>query len=54
MVIFLGFEFDRVEDVDDGAQHASYAHIAIHSAIMLILEAIKWWTHLKGLTFAIY
>ena len=53
MVIFLGFDFDEMEDVDDGAKNASYAHIAIHSAIMLVLEGIKWWTHFKGWRFII-
>ena len=48
MVIFLGFDFDVMEAVDDGAKNASYAHIAIHSAIMLVFEGIKWWTHFKG------
>ena len=52
-MIFLGFDFDRMESVDDGAKHASYAHIAIHSAIMLVLEGIKWWTHFKGWRFII-
>ena len=54
VVIFLGFEFDRVEKVDDGARHASYAHIAIHSTLMLILEGIKLWKQFKGLMVIAY
>ena len=46
--MFFGYDLNRVEDIPDGARHASYAHIAIHLTVIAVLEVVKWWIHFKG------